>query len=135
MEGNYVLNFGKDPVGKVQVLRQGLYYRFICRCKLTGEVVYRLKVRCGDATENPGILVRTGDGFGLDKKVPVSHLGDGEMIFLLMPKSDRLGGRFIPIRPEEPFAYIMRLQDAFFTRRDGQAGVMLKEKGDGISVP
>ena len=128
MEGYYELCMGKDTVGKVQVLRQGLYYRFICRCKLSGDVVYRLTVRCGDATENLGILVRTGDGFGLDKKVPVRHLGEGKMEFLLLPKSDRLGGTFIPIRPEEPFAYIARLQDAFYAQRNGQAGIVIKDK-------
>lgn len=127
----YELCLGKDPVGKVQVLRQGLYYRFICRCKLSGEVVYRLTVRCGENTENLGILVGTGDGFGLDKKVSVSRLGKGEMSFLLLPKSDRLNGTFIPIHPDEPFAYITRLQDAFFVRQGGQAGIVIKENGDG----
>ena len=129
--GEYELCLGKDPVGKVQVLRQGLYYRFICRCKLTGEVVYRLTVRCGETTENLGVMVGTGDGFGLDKKVPVSRLGEGEMSFLLLPKSDRLNGTFVPIHPDEPFAYITRLQDAFFARQGGQAGIVIKETGDG----
>ena len=129
--GEYALHLGKDPVGKVQVLRQGLYYRFICRCKLSGEVVYRLTVRCGNSTENLGILVRSGEGFALDKKVPVSHLGEGEMSFLLLPKSDRLNGVFLPIYPDEPFAYINRLQDAFFARQGGQAGIVIKETGDG----
>ena len=129
--GEYELCLGKDPVGKVQVLRQGLYYRFICRCKLSGEVVYRLTVRCGEATENLGILVRSGDGFALDKKVPVSHLGEGEMNFLLLPKSDRVNGSFIPIHPDEPFAYITRLQDAFFARQGEQVGIVIKETGDG----
>ena len=127
----YVLNLGKDPVGKVQVIRQGLYYRFICRCRLHGDVVYRLTVRCGEKNENLGILVREGNGFGLDKKVPVSHLGEEEMAFLLLPKSDRANGNFIPICPDEPFAYITRLQDAFFVRQGGQAGIFIKETGDG----
>ena len=122
----YVLNLGKDPVGKVQVLRQGLYYRFVCRCRLSGDVVYRLTVRCGEKNENLGILVREGDGFGLDKKVPVSHLGEGELDFLLLPKSDRINGNFIPIHPDEPFAYINRLQDAFFLRQGEQAGMVIK---------
>ena len=129
--GEYELCLGKDPVGKVQVLRQGLYYRFVCHCKLSGEVVYRLIVRCGETTENLGIPVRSGNGFALDKKVPVIHLGEGEMSFLLLPKSDRLNGTFVPIHPDEPFAYITRLQDAFFVSQGGQAGIVIKEKGDG----
>ena len=130
MDCCYEITLGKDPVGKAQVIRQGLYYRFICRCKLSGDVVYRLKVRCGDATENLGILVGMGEGFGLDKKIPVAHLGDGKMEFMLLPKNDRVNGVFVPICPEEPFAYITRLQNAFFAQRKGQAGVVIhKEQG------
>ena len=128
MEQCYAIMLGKDAVGKVQVIRQGLYYRFICRCRLSGEVVYRLTVCCGDTTENLGILVGMGEGFGLDKKVPVSHLGEGDMQFMLLPKSDRLCGTFIPIRPEEPFAYIARLKDSFLVRQGGQAGILINEK-------
>ena len=126
MEGNYEVCFGKDPVGKVQVLRQGLYYRFICRCKLSGDVVCRLAVRCGEKQENLGVVVPIGDGFGLDKKVPVKHLGEGQMEFFLAPRHDQVMGKFIPIRPEEPFAYIARLKDAFLARQNGQAGVVIK---------
>lgn len=127
MEGNYEVSFGKDKAGKVQVLREGLYYRFICRCKLTGDVVCRLAVRCGDKEENLGVVVPMGDGFGLDKKVPVKHLGEGKMEFFLGPKRDNIGGKFVPIYPEEPFAYIVRLKDAFLTRQNGQVGVLLPD--------
>ena len=128
MEENYPVFFGKNPVGKVQVLRQGLYYRFICRCRLSGDVVCRLAVRCGDSQENLGVVVPVGDGFGLDKKVPVKHLGEGEMSFFLAPRNDYVFGKFVPISPEEPFAYIARLKDAFFLRQGGQAGVMIKNE-------
>lgn len=132
LEGNYEVRFGNDPVGKVQVLRQGLYYRFICRCKLTGDVVCRLSVCCGDRQENLGVLVPTDDGFGLDRKVPVKHLGEGKPDFLLAPKHDHVMGKFVPISPEEPFSYIGRLKDSFLVRQGGQAGIILqKEAGDG----
>ena len=126
MEGNYEVVFGQKTVGKVQVLRQGLYYRFLCHCQLTGDVVCRLGVRCGDKLENLGVVVPTGDGFGLDKKVPVKQIGEGNMAFYLMPKHDKVAGQFIPICPEEPFAYIERLKDAFLTYQNGQAGALIK---------
>ena len=119
--------FGKDRVGKVQVLREGLYYRFFCRCRLSGDVVCRLAVRCGEKEENLGVVVPVGDGFGLDKRLPVKNLGEGEMTFFLMPKQERLEGKFIPIYPEEPFSYIARLKDAFLARQNGQIGVVIKE--------
>lgn len=39
-----------------------------------------------------------------------------------------LAGRFIPIKPEEPFAYIERLKDAYLVRQDGQVGIIIKEE-------
>ena len=123
----YEVLFGKDRVGKVQVLREGLYYRFFCRCRLSGDVVCRLAVRCGEKEENLGVVVPVGDGFGLDKRLPVKNLGEGEMTFFLMPKQERLEGKFIPIYPEEPFSYIARLKDAFLARQNGQIGVIIKE--------
>ncbi len=129
MEGNYPVFFGHENVGKVQVLRQGLYYRFICGCHMTGDVVCRLTVVCGDKRENLGVVVPTGDGFGLDKKLPVKRIGEGEMSFFLAPRHDQVPGKFVPIYPEEPFAYIARLKDAFLAHQNGQAGVVIQETG------
>lgn len=126
METCYEVFFGQETVGKVQVIRQGLYYRFICYCKLSGDVVCRLGVRCGVKTENLGVVVPMGDGFGLDKKLPVKHLGEGKMEFYLMPKHDKVQGKFVPIYPEEPFSYIERLKDAFLAQQNGQVGVIIK---------
>jgi hypothetical protein len=44
-----------------------------------------------------------------------------------MPKHQKSEGKFIPIYPEEPFAYISRLQNAFLEIRNGQAGVVIGE--------
>ena len=129
MEGNYPVMFGQETVGKVQVLRQGLYYRFICFCRMTGDVVCRLTVVCGDKRESLGVVVPTGDGFGLDKKVPVKQIGEGELRFSLVPRHEQVQGKFVPLSPEEPFAYIARLKDAFLAHQNGQAGVVIQEKG------
>jgi hypothetical protein len=123
----YEVMFGKDRAGKVQVLKEGLYYRFCCRCRISGDVVCRLLVRCGEKEENLGVVVPIADGFGLDKRLPVKNLGEGEMQFCLMPKREGMPGKFIPIYPEEPFAYIARLKDAFLARQNGQIGIVIKE--------
>ncbi len=127
MEGTYGVYFGNQQAGKVQVLRQGLYYRFICRCQLTGDVVCRLNVACGEKRESLGVVIPIDGGFGLDTKLPVKRLGEGKMAFLLIPKHELGGGRFEPIYPEEPFSYIERLKDAFLARKNGQVGVMFRE--------
>ena len=126
MERNYGVYFGSQLAGKVQVLRQGLYYRFICRCQVTGDVVCRLSVTCGNKRESLGVVVPMDGGFGLDTKVAVKRLGEGEMTFVLLPKHEVLTGKFVPIYPEEPFSYIARLKDAYLARKDGQIGVVIR---------
>lgn len=125
MDGNYAVTFGKQTVGKVQVLRQGLYYRFVCRCQLSGEVMCRLWVTCGDKRENLGLVVPMDGGFGLDTRIPVKRLGEGALAFILIPKHDTPEGKFVPISPEEPFAYIERLKDAYLVKKGEQIGIVI----------
>lgn len=109
----------------MQVQKQGLYYRFLCHCRLGGEDLYRLQVSCGDKQEDLGILVPVKNGFGLDKKIPVKRLGEGTPEFRIMRNREELDGTFIPIFPEEPFAYITRLKESYLVRRNGQAGILI----------
>lgn len=122
MEGTYGVKLGRQQVGKVQVIRMGLYYWFVCRCQLTGGVVCRLGVSCGEKQENLGVLVPMEEGFGLDTRLPVKRLGEGEMAFTLLPKHESNVGQFVPIYPEEPFGYIERLKDAYLVRKCGVLG-------------
>ena len=78
LEENYAVYFGNRPVGKVQVTRQGLYYRFLCRCELTGDVMCRLWVSCADKRESLGLVVPVDGGFGLSTSLPVKRLGRRE---------------------------------------------------------
>lgn len=123
MVGEYEVFFGNQQAGKVQVTRQGLYYRFVCRCKLTGDVVCRLYVSRGGQQENLGVVVPTGDGFGLDTRLPVKRFREGEPSFSLIPKHEMASGQFVPIVPEEPFTYIERLKTSFLVRKYGQLGI------------
>lgn len=117
---------GGKPVGRVQVQRQGLYYVFTCRCGLSGETVWHLIASCGEKQADLGVLVPESDGFGLTTRRPVKLLGEGKLLFTLKPKHEE-GTKFAPIYPEEPFAYIERLKDAFLAQKDGQIGAMWKE--------
>ena len=127
MEGNYCVTFGQAEVGNVQVRREGLYWRFCCRCRITGDVVCRLVVQCGNSRESLGIVVPDGDVFHLDTRLPAKKLEQGIPQFVLIPRHEVGEGTFVPLKPEEPFAYIAKLKDAYFTRRYGQAGVMIRE--------
>lgn len=128
MVGEYTVFFGNQQVGKVRVQRQGLYYSFHCRCRLTGDVVCRLYVSCGGQQENLGVVIPEGDGFGLDTRLPVKRFREGEPSFSLIPKHEKPSGRFVPIVPEEPFAYIERLKTSFLVKKYGQMGILLEDQ-------
>ena len=118
--------WGKECAGKVQVTRQGLYYHFVCRCRLTGDVICRLHVLCGGRQESLGVVIPVDSGFGLDIKVPVKRIGEGSMEFRLIPKHEAGSGHFVPISPEEPFAYISRLKKSFLEYNNGKVGIILE---------
>ena len=123
----YDILLGGQPVGKAAVQRKGLYYEFDCRCDFTGEVMYRLWVRCGEHSENLGIPVPEDGKFRLTARIPVKRLGDGRLEFSAVPKHADLTGKFIPLSPEEPFRYLCRLQEAVLQVRDGKVGVVIRE--------
>lgn len=131
MEGNHALRFGGQAVGKVQVIREGLYYRFCCRCRLTGDVVCKVVADCGGRRESLGILAPEGDGFSLTTRVPVKRFGEGKPEFQVMPNRPVISEEFIPIYPEEPFSYIERLKDAYLARQGGQVGAVIRENAEG----
>ena len=129
---DYGISFGEKIVGRAQVERQGLYYHVTCLCGLSGEVMYRLEVSCGEKRADLGILVPMEQGFGLDTRFPVSRVGEGTLVFRLLPRHDQLQGRmFVPIKPEEPFRYLERLKDAFLEIQEGKKGASLPQKNSG----
>ena len=109
-------------------MRQGLYYRFLCRCRLTGDVVCRLYITCGGQQENLGVVVPEGGGFGLDTRLPAKRFRAGEPTFSLIPKHTVPSGQFVPITPEEPFAYIERLKTSFLVKKYGKMGIMIDDQ-------
>lgn len=127
MEGTYALCLGNDEIGKVQVERQGLYYRFTCRCQLHSEVICKVTVSCGGHHENLGVLVPMGDTYGLTKKLPVKNLGTGTPEFWITPKHTGVPGVYVDIYPEEPFRYIARLEKAYLEKRRGRLGIVIPE--------
>ena len=127
MVGTYEIRRGKDTVGTATVEKQGLYYRICCRCSVTGEGMRRIVVTCGNSREDLGICVPVGSEFGLDRKIPCKRFETGNPAFLLLPKYPDAVGKFVPVYPDEPFAYMTRLKDAYLQVREGQAGIVIPE--------
>lgn len=127
LEHTYAVTLYGKQTGSVSVRKQGLYYHFSCTCALTGGIIYRLMASCGTVRENLGILVPKEESFILDTKLPAKKLGEGELSFYLVPKREEPSGIFIPIYPEEPFAYISRLKNSFLVMQNKQAGICIKQ--------
>lgn len=118
---------GNKAVGKVRIVRQGLYYVFFCRCQLTGDIICRLHVSCGTCQVDLGILVPVDSGFGLETKIPAKRLCEGEMAFHLTPGHCTAGVKYVSIYPDEPFHYIRALKTAFLSRSSGQSYAVIQE--------
>ena len=127
MVGSYEIMQGAEKVGTAVVTREGLYYRFSCRCRYGGEPMRRIFVNFGDHQMDLGVCVPVDGQFGLEKRVPCKNLESGTPEFRLMPKYRRTDRLFVPVYPEEPFAYMAKLKDAFLEIREGQVGVLIKE--------
>lgn len=128
MEGTYEIILGGEPVGQARVTRQGLYYCFFCRCRLSGGVIFRLQVRWGEKTESLGIPVPQGEWFVLETRLPSKRMGQGKPEFLAVPRHPELPENFHPISPEEPFTYLSRLENAFLAYRDGKPGISFRDQ-------
>lgn len=127
MEETYDILLAESVIGTATVKRTGLYYIFHCRCSLSGDVLYKIIVQCGERQESLGICVPQERGFGIETKVPTKRLGEGKFIFRLVPKHAALTGRFVPVRAEEPFAYIDKLHKAHLEIHAKQPGIVFLE--------
>jgi len=88
--------------------------------------VCRLRLCSGEMQENLGVLIPSDGGYALDTKLPAKRFGQGNLEFYVVPKHDKPSGQFVRVYPEEPFAYIARIKEAYLAYQNGQIGIMLK---------
>ncbi len=126
MEGTYDVKLGSQMIGSVAVKKHGLYWIFDCHCTLSGEVMYDLMITAEDRQEKLGLLTPANGSFELRTRIAAKRLGQASPVFTLKPRHNFLDDNFIPIRPEEPFCYLSRLENAHLARKTGQIGIVLK---------
>jgi hypothetical protein len=56
----------------------------------------------------------------------VKQLGEGELRFQVAVRHQKPDKLFVPVRAEEPFAYLSRLTDAYLAKKDGRLGVCFR---------
>lgn len=130
MNEEYPIVLAGETVGSAKVKRQGLYWKICCRCKLPGEVVYKVILCCQNREADLGVLVPGPEGFEIETSLPVKKVGTGGFSFRAVPRHAQVTRKFVPIYPEEPFSYLERLKEAYLEVRNGQVGVMLPQTTD-----
>ncbi len=123
MEGTYDVTFGKEKVGRLQLRQQGLYYHYSCRCEAFTEAMY--DVYWGG--QRLGLLIPRDGQLILEGKLPIKA-GQGSASFLVKPRHAPVSGRFVPLSPQEPFAYLRNLENAYLETRNGQVGLVIKSE-------
>ena len=85
MRHEFAVLYEQRPVGKAEVVKDGLYYRVTCRYRLPSAEVCRVIIKWTAGWENIGIPVPEGDGFILSKKIPIKKLPVPDMTIHLIP--------------------------------------------------
>ncbi len=122
-----VLRDGREAA---QVLcgTEGLYYRVACCCRLEPGAMYDLMAEGTAGRENLGLLAPSGGLFRLERRVPVKHLGEGELRFYLAAHGAGQSETLVPVTAGEPFAYLHLLQHARLVIKDGTPWILLAKK-------
>lgn len=121
----YQIYLGKEVIGTADVEKQGLTYCIRCRCRISGEVAYKVIATCNGKEADLGLLVPENGAFQLTSRVPAKKLGAGELTFRAVPRHVVPDGMFIPVTVDEPFKYLSRLENAFMVRRGEATGIQL----------
>lgn len=127
MEGTYTIWLGQDPVGKVEVQRQGLYYYFYCKCQLYSKVICRVTITCGGKHETLGVLVPVGTEYRLTKKLPIKLFSEAMPEFWITPRLPRNRDICVDIYPEEPFRHIAKLENAYLCKKQDKLMIAIRD--------
>ena len=127
MEGTYDVLLGNQKMGSATLTVQGLYLQIACKCPLSGDVMYDLILSIDDQKHKLGLLIPEDGSFTIRKKIPAKQIGQGRLQFTLKARHASIMGQFFPVKPDEPFAYINRIENAYVASRDGELGLILSE--------
>ena len=93
----YQIYLGKEAIGTAQIEKQGLTYCIRCRCRLSGEVAYKVVATCNGKETDLGLLVPENGAFQLTSRVPLKKLGAGEIAFRAVPRHVEPDGVFVQV--------------------------------------
>ena len=109
-------------VGTANILKEGLYYRFICRCNLPHKGIYRVVVTEGDNRYDLGICVPDKNDYVCICRIPCKRFCGWDFCFVL---TDDCGNMTIPVMPNNPFLYLDKLEAARLQITNGQPEIII----------
>ena len=121
---DYPIYDREEAVGIAWVMKEGLYYRI--QCQLRGSAPCRITAKAEHQIEL-GLCIPGGDTAGLEVRIPMKKLGEGNPSFFVESQNENRQGEWFPISPEEPFPYIAKLKTSYLVSRDGKVGIAFKE--------
>jgi hypothetical protein len=116
LEGTFEVTHGGQPVGTVELKREGLYCHIFCRCRVADAEIHRLYAE----GEKIGVLIPDRGELVLETKVAAKRLKEG-CAFSLDGKPEN----FILICPGEAFGHLDKLRSSKLVFRDGKPGMIL----------
>lgn len=106
----YDIMMDTKVVGQAEVIKEGLYYRFACKCTPPNDEVHRIVVSDGNNSKDLGICVPEGGWFCLVSRTPIKHLPGEKLQFALVPQNKQR--TMIPVATDEPFPALDKLDSA-----------------------
>ena len=130
----YDVYLGSEVIGTAELLREGMTVCIRCKCRISGEVPYRVMMTLIGQTIDLGLLTAKDGCFSLSYRLPARILEGASPEFRAVPRSVQLNGNFVPISADEPFSYLSRMGNAYLQRRNGVLGVVLSDQPVGESI-
>ena len=125
MEGTYDVFYEGEKVGNLHLQRNGLYYIINAECMVEQQGMFQLVMNLTDRSEEIGLMMPDKGRLILKKRIPVKRVGECLPYFSIKERNP-CKEEVAVIRPEQPFIFLHRLQEAYLDF--GENGCIIRFK-------
>lgn len=115
-----------DCIGWANVMKEGLYYRICCNCRLNDSSIFRVVAICANYRQSLGILVPETSGFNLTARIPVKKIDVGTLHFQVEPLDDGEHITYTPISVNREVKCISHLEESRLFKQNGRLFLAIK---------
>lgn len=126
----YQVFYENRVIGQAEVISEGLYYRFRCKCVLPTKDVYRLMLSVLEQQYDLGICVPDGATCVAEKRIPIKRIPTGEMVFSVLRNTEHTNG--IQLSEDRPFPHIKSLINAKLQVKNGACEIFMQQNDPGV---